>query len=1187
MGKPVERQNHSLSFFILAMLIAVCTAWSFYEEYLGRRPWKDVQAKNSEYEKQKANLDLRFVERRLESGDIKVVLDPARPDSAVTVTEARKQLDALNQKIAADRESVGGLKNELKDSEIVASDADLKVKVLRSEDDGLFYLQQHAQHQEALSETNRQKLETAGNKSGAEAAGHEAEEHRKAAAAVTEKRKAKAADIKQAMVDAVTATQKLDEVKGRMNAKVGERDRLSVSIDAAMDPVLTAQTTLKTVANKGSELTQYWLTSYDNSVDRCQNCHPTVDKCGFSRPHEVLAALAAPDAKPADVATNYCVNPDTLDSFKATADAVCGLEWDAEASEKGEIAPDKGRCFEGGENRARVSEFLLNYCGPKLQAIELLGNTHHKVACLSTASFTTLASYVEDPAQKAGADGKKWSACDLQLTATGDSCVEGANHDHLQIWLKAHCPDTSSTLKGLSQNKKACASGEDGKKLAEIKPVLYDLPLWAQTHPHRNELIGSNHPADRFGCTSCHEGQGAQTKGVGGQPFAHGYDDHYWDRPMLDLVAHKKFRPTSWSAPKANEGVPGEWVSHQKHFTESTCAKCHVDDVSLPYADTYSAGRRLVAELSCHGCHPMDVFADYPKVGPTLTNLKKKTTPEFLMAWLPYPKAFRPRTKMPNFWPEALDANRKVREGSPEAQLRQDEATRIAAYLWKHSEPGNLPALPVQGNAEHGKLLVNQVGCRGCHTFGPLEKLCTPEQIAAGKSRGTAAVPGECEVARSLSSSEARDFAPNLSKIGVKTNERWLFAWLKNPSAMWAQTRMPNLRLSDPDAADITAYLLTLKDGGELAAQPFFANDTSSDFDKAAEEGGKLITKYGCPGCHEIKGHENDAKIGAEMNEYGRKTVDLLDFGNAIPNPRHHSWYNFVDLKLRAPRVYRYERVETRMAQYDVNDDEVVKVMTFLKSRTAEKVPPSYLLTSNERLTAMAHGEQTVEYYNCKGCHVINGQGGWVRDTYLEDDLAKAPPILQAEGWRVQPDWLFGFLRDPSNKLRPWLEIRMPTFPFADEQATSLVKSFAAHDKVPFPYVSVRVTPPQGAAMDETKAMVAELRCYACHTSGEPAPGQDRSSLAPNLQLAKHRLRPDWVAAWLKNPQSLQEGTKMPSFFNPDDFTSAMYPKYFGGSQEKQIEMIRDYIMTLPDGPVSKPQASIEPGMVRGKSKRK
>ena len=62
--------------------------------------------------------------------------------------------------------------------------------------------------------------------------------------------------------------------------------------------MVTAKTTLTLASNKGSELTQYWLTSYNNSVDRCQNCHSTVDKCGFSRPHEIIEALNAPGAKP-------------------------------------------------------------------------------------------------------------------------------------------------------------------------------------------------------------------------------------------------------------------------------------------------------------------------------------------------------------------------------------------------------------------------------------------------------------------------------------------------------------------------------------------------------------------------------------------------------------------------------------------------------------------------------------------------------------------------------------------------------------------------------------------------------------------------------------------------------------------------------------------------------------------------
>lgn len=1168
MGKPVERQNHSLSFFILATLIAICTAWSFYEEFLGRRPWKERQERIFSYDHEKANLDLRFFERKLETGDIKVA-DPSKPGETITVAEAQKRLDAMTADLAKRRDELSKLDKELGQLRIKASDADLKVKYLRSEDDGLFYTFQHAQHEEMLHRTAAAKLLAAGDKSGADSEQRTADVEKKHFDEVSKERAQKAAEIKQAEVEAEQAAKQLAEAEARRDAIVGQHDKLKAAIDAAVEPVTTAKTGLEATLKKRTELTQYWLTSYDNSVDRCQNCHASVDKCGFSRPHEVVAALNAPNAKPEEVPTNFCINPDTVTHYSETANDVCPIEFDEAASTAGKI--EGGRCF-SGEERQQVADFFINYCGREAAAMRVLGDHHLAQACVGGEGWTKLASYVEDVAKK--------GACELNLKGEGEVCVEGARRDHLITYLSRHCnPETSKTIKGLKAGAKACASGDEGKKLDGIKPVLYDYPVWAQTHPYRAEMLTSHHPPDKFGCTSCHEGQGAQTKGVAGNEFAHGYDDHYWERPMLDLVSHKKFRPVTWGPPPPNESVPGQWVSHERQYAQSTCAKCHTEEVHLPYADTYSRGRRLVAEIGCHGCHPVDAFLNFPKLGPTLTDLKKKTTPEFLLTWIAYPKSFRPRTKMPNFWPEALDAKLQVREGSPELAQREDEVRKIAAYLWKHSEESNLPAPPVHGDAARGKLMVQQVGCRACHNFVPVEKLCTAEQIAANKSRGTPDQPGECEVARSLTGSAARDFAPNLSNIGVKTNERWLFAWLKNPTAMWHQTRMPNLRLTDQEAADITAFLLTLKEGPGLRdVKPF--EEGSPDFDKLAEAGNQLISKYGCAGCHEIKGHENDPKIGTDINEYGRKTVDLLDFGNAMPNPRHHTWFNFVDLKLRAPRTYRYERVETRMPQFDLNDDEVDSLMVFLKSRTGDKVPANYQVWRDERRASIAHGDQVMEYFNCKGCHVIDGDGGRVRDIYTEDDIAKAPPILQQEGWRVQPDWLFGFLHDPSDKLRPWLDIRMPTFPLGDERNTTLVRSFSARANVPYPYITVESPQMAPAAYAEAKKMVdVTLNCFKCHTAGEPKPDQDRSSLAPDLRKARHRLRPDWVAAWIKNPQSLQEGTKMPNFFTPDDLSAVMYPDYFGGSQAKQIEALRDYVMSLgseANAPASKPQAARE-----------
>jgi cytochrome c2 len=1164
MGKPVERQNHSFSFFILASLIAVSTAWAFYDEFLGRRPWKDFQKRTFKYEQAKAAEDLAFYTRQLDSGEIKVAIDSSKPNEKTTVAEAQKRLKEIDLTLAKERNELEKLHSEQKEAEIAASDADLKVKLLRSEDDGLFYRFQNAEHEEALEDATATKLAAEGKQGDADAARRKAQGYHQEVAAVELERKRKAEEIHKAEIAAEGAAAALAKVQERLKAKVGERDRLKAAIDAAEDPVLTAQTQLKTALKKSPELTQYWLTSYDNSVDRCQNCHAFIDKCGYSRPHEVLEALAAPGAKAEEVPAKFCVNPDVLASYQATAGEVCALEFDREASRKGQLS--NGHCYTG-DARTSISEFVSNYCGPEVAASRILADRQLIAACIAGPGAGVLANYV--------ADLEKRGACSIKVEAQGEVCLDGAKRDQTLAYAKEHCPEVSSTVKGLEKNAKACASGEAGKKLAAIRPVLYDYPIWAQSHPYRTELLGSNHQADRFGCTSCHEGEGAQTKGVAGREFHHGYDDYYWEKPLLDLVAHKKYRPLSFGAPDANEGVPGVWVKHENEFVQSTCAKCHTDPVHLKFADTYSKGRRLAAEIGCHGCHPFDVFRDFPKLGPTLTDLKKKTNPDFLVKWISYPKSFRPRTKMPNFWPEALDIHFKLRSGSPEAAQRETEVRQIVAYLWKNSEPSSLPPVPVPGDAERGKVLVQKVGCRACHTFTPSDKLCSAEQIAAGKTRGTPAEPGECEAPRGLSGSEARDFAPNLSNIGHKAKDRWLFAWLKNPSAMWSQSRMPNLRLSDQEAADITAYLLTLKNGDPPPKQPFFANESGPEFAAASEAGSKLITKYGCPGCHDVKGHEYDTKVGADLNEFGRKTTDLLDFGNAVPNHRHQTWYNWIDLKLRAPRAFRYERVDTRMPQFDFNDDEVDALMVFLKSRSIEKIPYAYLAGRDQRRAAIATGDQTVEYYNCKGCHVVDGQGGAIRDIFAEDDIYKAPPLLQQEGWRVQPDWLFSFVEDPSNKLRPWLDVRMPTFPLTDDKATTLVRFFAASANVPYPYVSVKLSPPP-KELTEAKTMVDDqLKCFKCHTAGSPTAEQDPAALAPNLELAKHRLRPDWVEAWLKNPQALQDGTRMPNFFTADNFDTVMYPNYFGGSQLKQIRALRDFVMTLPDSTASKPQASL------------
>jgi hypothetical protein len=56
---------------------------------------------------------------------------------------------------------------------------------------------------------------------------------------------------------------------------------------------------------------------------------------------------------------------------------------------------------------------------------------------------------------------------------------------------------------------------------------------------------------------------------------------------------------------------------------------------------------------------------------------------------------------------------------------------------------------------------------------------------------------------------EATDHPPSLAHIADKTTREWIFSWLKDPQAYAASTTMPNYKLSDADASDISAYLVS------------------------------------------------------------------------------------------------------------------------------------------------------------------------------------------------------------------------------------------------------------------------------------------------------------------------------------------------------------------------------------------
>jgi mono/diheme cytochrome c family protein len=301
---------------------------------------------------------------------------------------------------------------------------------------------------------------------------------------------------------------------------------------------------------------------------------------------------------------------------------------------------------------------------------------------------------------------------------------------------------------------------------------------------------------------------------------------------------------------------------------------------------------------------------------------------------------------------------------------------------------------------------------------------------------------------------------------------------------------------------------------------------------------------------------ESESRIGVELSTFGAKTLEELFFGERYDIPR--TWDDWTFNKIKTPRTYATERIEQLMPQFDLPEEDIKALRVYLTSRNEHVVPAKYRYKPNDEAQKhIVEGERLVAKYNCTGCHQIEGSGGFIRAFY-EENLTLAPPLLLGEGAKVQPDWLFAFLKAPF-PIRPWLKARMPTFNLSDEEDAVLVNYFGAMARkdIPFVYVDTGAIPPEHIEAAKQLMSPDYFNCFSCHVQGTKNPEGPPEGWAPDLAMAAHRLNPEWIIEWIHDPQKLQPGTKMPSFYpgGPDDV--------LGGDEERQIRAIRDYLMVL------------------------
>ncbi len=761
------------------------------------------------------------------------------------------------------------------------------------------------------------------------------------------------------------------------------------------------------------------------------------------------------------------------------------------------------------------------------------------------------------------------------------------------------------------------------------------------SHPEPDLL--KTHDPDKFGCSPCHQGNGRATTSM---EKAHGNYEH-WLWPLFPKENVEAGCQTCHAADMVLvSGDVGWTLSEGKDlFRQKGCMGCHryegydkepedLNSVSQQLkqldqtktenikqaaylmkqadtAETNEEANRLnekavalkVANSKIDGrIQQLDfqshsLMQDLKKVGPNLKDVGLKLNKNWIPVWLKKPTDFRPTTKMPNF------------------RLNDQQTQAISAYLWQSAFTGPL-SKQKPGNAEHGKELFETRGCLACHSIGE------GDQMQGGT------------------------FAANLTRVGEKANYDYLVRWIHNarertrPYCPYEKkdigpedyakkgmpyqfdlqhsqcpndghelqvqnmTVMPSLRLSVEDAQDIASYLMTQKKQEPSA----YAEASFMDDPKLKDEGKKWVRHFGCAGCHEISGFEDEGRIGTELTYEGSKPIERLDFalftetaqrGGKEPItdredlqrlPDNHAakglpWYNhkgFFEHKLAEPNIYDQGKIKSeteklRMPNLHLTGEQIRALTTFLLGSQETSLPSSYQYKPGDARRDTQEGWWIVKKYNCMGCHqFIPGQRTILMGMkQYQDAQEQLPPKLLTEGARVDPEWLRRFLSNPSlsrpdtnrNGVRPYLKVRMPTFSFSDNELRKLVRFFQALSQQPMPYIPEQVPTLTAKETGMARSLFSSTAapCLKCHATGDPQ--HDKIATAPNFLLAKERLKPDWVERWIIDPQAISPGTSMPSGLFRRDKNQWVFagptPPSFHGYDKDHTKLLVDYIFQL------------------------